>query len=177
MAPLSLRDLRHKPLHAKPADTLEKLLKGAAIVEEPPPEPSADEAVVPSGAAPDAETDAMPPAVVALVGAAPIELETQVPDGLGMYELRPGREVNGAPSYHFCNKRGADLILWRTSDDVEEPAWIVGKLTEVGGLRGSMRARDGALRPDKVTAAWEMLRGESSWMETWEILFRWFGLF
>ena len=86
---------------------------------------------------------------VALVGATP--LGKGVDGFLGVFDLRPHR-INGLPSYRMKGEgERTSVLLWHAGS-----YWLAGSMKSQKSDVASLRACDGALRPECVEATWEV---------------------
>ena len=89
---------------------------------------------------------------VALVGTTPRDLQSAF---VGIFERLPNL-VNGLSTYK--SKGSSSTLMWHAGC-----YWNVGSFS---GKGGQMRAADGALRPEMVTATWEVYDGrQRKWVE------------
>ena len=89
---------------------------------------------------------------IALVGPTPQNARVE---WLGVF-LKRDELINGYPSY---TKAGADgAMLWHAGE-----CWTVGVAANLGQDRGRVSLRDGCLRPEASTAAWQVYDG-AAWV-------------
>jgi hypothetical protein len=88
---------------------------------------------------------------IALVGLTPQDLQQQ---RLGVFTKR-AELVNGRPSYDRAGD--SQISLWHTG-----LSWMVGMTSnmDMGKHAGSIRAHDGALRPELIEATWSVWDGK-----------------